>query len=689
MRLKAKFIIPTLALIVLGLTASTFLTFRSSTEALSTLALQEAKTNLTSLHSLIEVWVDSIQNEVITLSKTDAVITALTETSDPAKTVAHALDLLQDSLSRHPNCDNIYIVNTKGTVLTATNPKIIGGSFGSREYVQQAMQGKNFLSKPIFAVDNNEAVFILASPVMAGGKVVGVLCAGVPISRFTKEFVVPMDTPGSHAFILAPDGMTLSHPDASRVGKANVFKDTDYGRQIENHDSGSLDVLTRGEALLLLFERSKTTGWYIGMTVNKAVAFADAEKIGLRIVLYSSILVAILMLGIGYILSVNVLRPVHSLVSASNAIAAGALDTTLDTNRKDEIGSLQRAIAIMVSTLKTKIGEAEEKGRLAANETEKARLAMAEAEQARKKADQAREEGIHDAAARLEDIVMAISSALTALSSQIEQTSRGSEEQSRRIGETATSMEEMNATVLEVASNASQAAEMADTAKHKAGDGSSIVETVIQGIGEVQSQSLEMKADMTSLGSQAEGIGQILTVISDIADQTNLLALNAAIEAARAGEAGRGFAVVADEVRKLAEKTMTATHEVGAAITGIQQGTRKNINNVDQTARKIDQTTSLAGESGTALSEILSLVERTTDQVRSIATAAEQQSTATEEINRSIVDINRIAGQSTEALQVAAQAITDLAEQSQVLRSIIEEMHGSTKVSLAKTALPA
>ena len=687
MRLKAKFIIPTLALIVLGMACTTFLTYRRSTEALSTLALQQAKTNLTSLLSLVDVWVDGLQNEVITLSKTDAVILALTEKANADNSVSHALELLQDSLSRHQNCDNVFLVNAQGIVLTATNPKIIGGEFGSREYVQKAMQGQPNLSSPIFAVDTHDAVFIISSPVMAGGKVVGVICAGVPISRFTKQFINPLDTPSSHAFILAPDGMTLSHPDASRIGKDNIFNDTDYGRQMNNQARGALDAISRGESLLIIFERSKATGWYIGLTVNKAVAFADADKIGLQIVLSSSLLVIILMLGIWSILSVNVLRPVQGLVAASNAIASGHLDTELDTTRKDEIGSLQRAMVIMVSTLKTKIGEAEEKGRLAANETEKARLAMAEAEQARKKADRAREEGIHDATARLEDIVMAISSASTALSSQIEQTSRGAEEQSRRISETATSMEEMNATVLEVASNASQAADMADTAKHKAGDGSSIVETVIQGIGEVQSQALEMKADMTSLGSQAEGIGQIITVISDIADQTNLLALNAAIEAARAGEAGRGFAVVADEVRKLAEKTMTATQEVGAAITGIQQGTRKNIENVDHAARKIDQTTSLAGKSGTALSEILSLVERTTDQVRSIATAAEQQSTATEEINRSIVDINRIAGQSTEALQLAAQAIMDLAKQSQILRSLIEEMHGNTKASPAEAIL--
>jgi len=179
---------------------------------------------------------------------------------------------------------------------------------------------------------------------------------------------------------------------------------------------------------------------------------------------------------------------------------------------------------------------------------------------------------------------------------------------------------------------------------------------------------------MAVLGKQAEGIGQIINVINDIADQTNLLALNAAIEAARAGDAGRGFAVVADEVRKLAEKTMAATKEVGEAISGIQHGARKNLENVEHSVVTIEQATVLANESGAALQEIVSLVEVSTDQVRSIAAASEEQSAASEEINRSIEDINRISGETASAMNQSAQAVGDLASQAQSLRALIEHM---------------
>jgi methyl-accepting chemotaxis protein len=281
---------------------------------------------------------------------------------------------------------------------------------------------------------------------------------------------------------------------------------------------------------------------------------------------------------------------------------------------------------------------------------------------------------IMDVARELGRVVDVVGSASQELSAQVEQASQGARVQAGRIGETAAAMEEMNATVVEVSRNASQASTAAGEAKHQAEGGESIVSKVIAEIEAVQTLARGLKEDMTSLGRQAEGIGQIMNVISDIADQTNLLALNAAIEAARAGDAGRGFAVVADEVRKLAEKTMTATKEVGEAIAGIQQGTRKNIENVEGAVRRIGAATGLAGDSGQALHAIVSLVDQTSDQVRSIATAAEQQSSSSEEINRTLADINQVSAETARAMQEAATAVGELAAQAENLQALMGRM---------------
>ena len=289
-------------------------------------------------------------------------------------------------------------------------------------------------------------------------------------------------------------------------------------------------------------------------------------------------------------------------------------------------------------------------------------------------AEHAKEEGMLQAAQRLEGVVQIVSSASEKLSAQIEQSSRGADDQSGRVRETATAMEEMNATVLEVARNAQQAADVSHQARQQAQEGSKIVTDAVKSIEAVHAQSIAIKEDMDVLGKQAEGIGQIMGVIADIADQTNLLALNAAIEAARAGDAGRGFAVVADEVRKLAEKTMIATQEVGQAITGIQEGTRKNIRNVEQSGVSIEEAAKLSAQSGESLKQILEFVHMVNDQVQSIATASEQQSAASEEINHSVEQVATISVETAQAMEQASSAVAELAQQSQALQRLIVEM---------------
>ncbi|NDY57911.1 HAMP domain-containing protein [Desulfovibrio sulfodismutans] len=298
----------------------------------------------------------------------------------------------------------------------------------------------------------------------------------------------------------------------------------------------------------------------------------------------------------------------------------------------------------------------------------------------RRQAEQALHEGMLAAAEKLEGIVDRVTTSSEEISAQIDEINRGTELQKQRMGETATAMEEMNATVMEVAKNAGQASDSAEKAKGKAMEGSHVVEEAISAITEVRRMALAMNANLADLGRQAESIGQVMNVINDIADQTNLLALNAAIEAARAGEAGRGFAVVADEVRKLAEKTMGATKEVGANIRSIQASTRKSIEDMNQAGAMVEKATELSTTSGKSLSEIVSFSDESSSQVQSIASAAEEQSAASEEINRSIEEVNRVAMETADSMEQSAHAVNELAGMAGELRRLIEELKGDTGV---------
>ena len=270
------------------------------------------------------------------------------------------------------------------------------------------------------------------------------------------------------------------------------------------------------------------------------------------------------------------------------------------------------------------------------------------------------------------EIADRVAAASEELSAQVEQVSRGAEMQRSRVESTASAMTEMNATVLEVARSAGQASEQSEGTRSKAQDGAELVNKVVRSINTVNGVASTLQGNMQELGKQAESIGGVMNVISDIADQTNLLALNAAIEAARAGEAGRGFAVVADEVRKLAEKTMTATQEVGASITAIQHSARANINEVSTAVENITDATSLANSSGEALTEIVNLAAANSAVVASIATAAEEQSATSEEINRAIDEINRIVAETTDGMVQSSSAVQDLSRMAQELRRVMD-----------------
>ena len=274
------------------------------------------------------------------------------------------------------------------------------------------------------------------------------------------------------------------------------------------------------------------------------------------------------------------------------------------------------------------------------------------------------------------DISNRVASASEQLSAQVDLVSKGTDVQRDRAASTATAMEEMNSTVLEVARSASEASESADACRNKATEGSDLVGQVIQAIQLVNEVSQEINVNMEKLSEEAQAIGGVMDVISDIADQTNLLALNAAIEAARAGEAGRGFAVVADEVRKLAEKTMSATNEVGTSIRGIQASTAQNRERVVVAAESADKANQLATSSGMALNEIVDLASRNSALIASIATAAEEQSATSEEINNSVDEINRIAAETADGMTQSADAVGDLADQAQQLKELLQRLHG-------------
>jgi len=245
------------------------------------------------------------------------------------------------------------------------------------------------------------------------------------------------------------------------------------------------------------------------------------------------------------------------------------------------------------------------------------------------------------------------------------------EEVTKRVETVATAGEEMAATSAEIAQNCSVAAEGAKQTHDSAIKGSAVVQETIQGMQRIAERVKVSAATIENLGARSDQIGEIIGTIEDIADQTNLLALNAAIEAARAGEQGRGFAVVADEVRALAERTTKATKEIGSMIKSIQNETKNAVLAMEEGVRQVEQGTSEAESSGEALNEILSQINSVTMQVSQIATAAEQQTATTLEISNNMQQIICEVGGSAQGAQESAGAAEQLSHLAENLQQMV------------------
>jgi methyl-accepting chemotaxis protein len=271
------------------------------------------------------------------------------------------------------------------------------------------------------------------------------------------------------------------------------------------------------------------------------------------------------------------------------------------------------------------------------------------------------------------EVVEAVSVASNQISINSNTVATASQEQSSQAEEIATAIEQMARTVMENADNASSTSDEAKTNGNIARDGGEIVaQTVLkmQDIATVVSQSA---SNIQKLGESGKQIGQIISVIEEIADQTNLLALNAAIEAARAGEQGRGFAVVADEVRKLAERTTEATKQISNMIKGVQNETESAVTIMNKGNQEVNLGIQFADKAGQSLSNIVNSTNKVIEMIMHIAAASEEQSATTEEIAKNIAAISNVSQDTAEQISHIAEAANRMNEYTSQLNLVINQ----------------
>ena len=355
----------------------------------------------------------------------------------------------------------------------------------------------------------------------------------------------------------------------------------------------------------------------------------DAESARARSLQLISTLLALLV-GIiaALVITRQITRPLRETLAVVERIASGDLSHNIQVTRRDELGVLQQGIQRMGTTLRELIS------------------------------------GIRDG-------VTQIASAAEELSAVTEQTSAGVNSQKIETDQVATAMHEMTATVQEVARNAEQASQAASAADGQAREGDKVVAEAIAQIERLADEVARSTDAMAHLQQESNKIGSVMDVIKAVAEQTNLLALNAAIEAARAGEAGRGFAVVADEVRGLAQRTQKSTEEIEGLVAGLQNGTQQVANVMNNSRSLTDSSVELTRKAGVSLENITRTVSNIQSMNQQIAAAAEQQSAVAEEISRSIVNVRDVSEQTATASNETAKSSVELARLGSQLQQMV------------------
>ena len=793
--LRGKLLIPIIAVIILGFSVMSYISYHQSYLALERSIIGNAEGSAEGLANVVGLVFANAKIDAASVASRSLVRDLLTaDVPDPGKVTTQD-QIFKDLATGQPLYQTVGIFDRKGKMVSCSEPKSKGADFSDRDFFKSAMGGTGIISQPYLSRIANRYFVAVSAPVRgSGGEVVGVAYVAVDLPALSETYVKEVNIGDQgYGLLLDKNGQFVGHPKPESLMNAELASKAPVAQRLRG-DTKARDHFNsefNGEDVFYSYVRDPVTGWAAIVRGDMSDLFSD-----LRSLLVTNITLAgvsILVVSVIVFLLVNgVVRALVKGVNFAREVAAGNLNGQLDVVRKDEIGSLADSLRSIPQSLKkimeeyASLGKRIESGHFASQgdvakfsgdfarlvegtnsivtifrtvidsipspvimltkdrqatylntmavglaggeyagktcgelfrrddydsdqcglrraiETGRASSGETRAHPGGKDMDiaytslplrdakgevtvilqlitdlteiKSTQRTIMEVASQAADIANRMAAASEELSAQVEQVSRGADVQRDRVAGTATSMEEMNATVLEVARNAGQASTQADETRSKAQAGSELVGKVTAAINKVHSVAADMQAAMRELGKQAESIGGVMNVISDIADQTNLLALNAAIEAARAGEAGRGFAVVADEVRKLAEKTMSATTEVGANIQGIQQATSANIRRVEDAAQSVELATQLADNSGAALHSILELAGASFSSVSGIATAAEQQSATSEEINRAIEEINRIAGETASGMSQSASAVREVSVMAQELRTLLKRL---------------